>query len=470
MIIMGVFAVVSLLAVDVEPTDRNEIESGLRGAVVFEGETPPRHTVAERMAHHNVPGLSVTLIKDGEIAWTAGYGLLEADGAIAVDENTLFQAGSIAKPVTVLAAMRMAEAGLIDLDVDVSAYLKSYTLPEGAQTADNPVTLRHLLAHTSGVTPGGYSGYARSESIPSDVQILTGEEPANRSGLQVETAPGERHAYSGHAYTLAEVVLHDVTGRDFATMMADWIFTPLGLDSLTYDMPLPAGLHDRAARGHDGAGVQVDGGWRNHPEQAAAGLWATSQDLAGLLIALHDAYRGENRLLSQSGAQMIWGEERDNHSFGWIIRDEAFVAHGGSTWGYRGYVLINPQSGDGGVVLASGDNGGALAAEILRSASDRYGWSTFTPVERARFTPEDGVLAELAGRYEFEAGWAVVIEHSTAHDQLVLVFPNCDRYALAATGPDDFIHPPTAVDVSFQDSDSGPTIHLYGQTGVRAQS
>lgn len=466
---IGFVAFSGLLAMGAGPAGMSEVGAGLRGAVVFEGEAPERYTVSERMAYYNIPGLSVTLIENGEVAWTSGYGSLEAGGATAVDDMTLFQAGSIAKPVTVVAALRMAEAGLIDLDADVSTYLQRYTLPEGAQTADNPVTLRHLLAHTSGITPGGYNGYAQGEAIPSDAQILTGEAPANRDALQVETAPGERLAYSGHGYTLAEVVLQDVTGQDFASLMEEWVFEPLGLDSLTYQMPLAEAQHGRTARGHDSAGVLVEGGWRNHPEQAAAGLWATSQDLAGLLIALHDAHQGAHPLLSQPGAQMLWGEARDEHSFGWIIRNEEFVAHGGSTWGYRGYVLISPQSGDGAVVLANGDNGGLLAAEIMRSASDHYGWSTFTPVEFSRFSPEEGSLARLAGRYAFEAGWAVDIESSAQDDQLVLVFPNGDRYELAPTGPDAFVHPPTAVEVGFEPGEAGPLIRLYGQTGARAQ-
>lgn len=469
MSVIGFFAAANLLALDAEAAGKSEIEAGLRGAVVFTGEPLQRYALAERLAHYNIPGLSLTIIEDGEIAWTAGYGRLEANGAAAVDSETLFQAGSIAKPVTALAAMRMAEAGLIDLDADVSTYLRRYTLPEGAQTAENPVTLRHLLAHTSGITPGGYSGYVQGEAMPSDVQTLTGEAPANREGLQVETAPGEGLAYSGHGYTLAEIVLQDVTGQDFAALMEDWVFEPLGLDSLSYAMPLPVGHHDQTARGHDPAGAPVEGGWRNHPEQAAAGLWATSYDLAGFLIALHDAYQGKNPILSPTWIEMFWGEEREGHSFGWIIRNQDFLAHGGGTLGYRAYMLISPQSGDGAVVLTNGDNGGSLAAEILRSASDYYGWSTFTPVEHARHTPEDGALADLAGRYEFDAGWAVVIEHAAKADQLVLVFPNGDRYELAATGPHDFIHPPTAVDVSFDEEEETPTIRLYGQTGLRAE-
>ena len=169
MIIIGFFAVAGLLASVAEPDGKIEIETGLRGAVVFEGETQQRYDLAERMAHYNTPGLSLTFIEDGAIAWTAGYGLLEAGGAKAVDTATLFQAGSIAKPVTAFAALRMAEDGLIDLDGDVSTYLERYTLPEGAQTAENPVTLRHLLAHTAGITPGGYAGYVQGETLPSDV-------------------------------------------------------------------------------------------------------------------------------------------------------------------------------------------------------------------------------------------------------------------------------------------------------------
>ena len=475
MITIGFFAVAGLLATVAEPDSKGEIENGLRGAVVFEGETQQRYGLTERMTHYNTPGLSLTLIEDGEIAWTAGYGLLEAGSSKAVDTSTLFQAGSIAKPVTALAALRMAEAGLIDLDVDVSTYLERYTLPEGAQTEETPVTLRHLLTHTAGITPGGYAGYAQREALPTDVQILTGEAPANRDGLQVDTAPGERLAYSGHGYTLAELALQQVGDTEFAALMDAWVFEPLGLDNLSYAMPLPSEQHARTARGHGTAGAQVEGGWRNHPEQAAAGLWATSQDLAKLLIALHEAYHHKNHdenhdknpVLSQPGMQMFWGEEREEHTFGWVIRNEDFLMHGGSTVGYRATVLISPQTGDGAVVLTNSDNGGGLVAEILRSASDYYGWSTFTPVVHARFTPKDGVIEKLAGRYAFDAGWVVTIEHDAQADQLTVVFPNGDRYDLAATGPGAFIHPPTAVTVSFSEDAGRSTLDLYGQTAVR---
>ena len=471
MIVIGFFAVAGLLASVAEPDGRSEIENGLRGAVVFEGETQQRYDLAERMAHYNTPGLSLTLIEDGEIAWTAGYGLLEADGKEAVDADTLFQAGSIAKPVAAFSALRMAEAGLIDLDVDVSTYLERYTLPDGAQTAENPVTLRHLLAHTAGITPGGYAGYAQGEALPSDVQILTGEAPANREGLQIDTAPGERLAYSGHGYTLAELVLQEVSGQAFAPLMDAWVFEPLKLEGLSFAMPLPSEQQGFTARGHDTAGAQVEGGWRNHPEQAAAGLWATSQDLAKLLIALHEAYHHKNHdknpVLSQPGMQMFWGEEREEHTFGWVIRNEDFLMHGGSTVGYRATVLISPQTGDGAVVLTNSDNGGGLVAEVLRSASDYYGWSTFTPVVHTRFTPEDGVIAKRAGRYAFDAGWVVTIEHDAQADQLTVVFPNGDRYDLAATGPGAFIHPPTGVTVSFSEDAGRSTLELYGQTAIR---
>ena len=285
--------------------------------------------------------------------------------------------------------------------------------------------------------------------------------------MQVGAAPGERLAYSGHGYTLAELVLQEVSGQGFAPLMDAWVFEPLGLEGLSFAMPLPSEQHGLTARGHDMAGARVEGGWRNHPEQAAAGLWATSQDLAKLLIALHEAYQDENAILSQPVMQMFWGEEREEHTFGWVIRNEDFLMHGGSTAGYRASVLINPQTGDGAVVLTNSDNGGGLAAEILRSASDHYGWSTFTPLVHTRFTPEHGVPAGLAGRYAFNAGWAITIEHDAQADQLTVVFPNGDRYELAATGPGAFIHPPTGVSVSFSEDAGRSTLELYGQTGVR---
>ena len=132
---------------------RVAFEQGVMPGVVFEGETQPQ-PLSARMEAQQVPGLAVAVVRAGRLDWSAVYGLRAADKP-AVSCRTLFQAGSLAKPVTVLAALRLADAGRLDWDRDVDGLLRTVHLPAGKQSAEHPVTLRHLFAHTAGITPGG---------------------------------------------------------------------------------------------------------------------------------------------------------------------------------------------------------------------------------------------------------------------------------------------------------------------------
>jgi CubicO group peptidase (beta-lactamase class C family) len=77
-------------------------------------------TIADRMAYHNVPGVSIAVIDDFEIEWAKGYGVLELGGSEPVTSETLFQAASISKPVTAVGALHYVEEGFLDLDGNVN--------------------------------------------------------------------------------------------------------------------------------------------------------------------------------------------------------------------------------------------------------------------------------------------------------------------------------------------------------------
>jgi len=116
-------------------------------------------SVESRMRDLKVPGLSLAVIDDYEIACTASYGRLEVGSKEPVTDGTLFQTASIGKPVTALAALHQVGLGSIDLDEDVTSYLTSWALPENDYTRSQPVTLRRLLSHTAGTTVSGFLGY-----------------------------------------------------------------------------------------------------------------------------------------------------------------------------------------------------------------------------------------------------------------------------------------------------------------------
>ena len=101
------------------------------------------------MAHQHVPGLSLACIHNGTVVWTQALGVARVGGEPVTPES-LFQASSVGMPVTALAVLRLVEQGKLNLDVDVSHYLRSWKLPNNRFTEEKRVTLRELLSHTAG--------------------------------------------------------------------------------------------------------------------------------------------------------------------------------------------------------------------------------------------------------------------------------------------------------------------------------
>ncbi len=166
------------------------IENSLMPPVVLEGVPAVRWTLAERMLNYHTPGVSVAVMRGGRIAWAKAYGVLEYGKSVRVNTDTLFQAASISKSVTAMAALRMVEQGAFSLDEDVNLKLKSWKIPEDQFTGTEKVTVRRLLSHTAGLTVHGFRGYAEGEAVPSVVQVLEGVKPANSQPVRVDVIPG----------------------------------------------------------------------------------------------------------------------------------------------------------------------------------------------------------------------------------------------------------------------------------------
>ena len=107
-------------------------------------ETYKKASLTERLKHYKTPGVSIAIINNGEVEWAQGFGIKEWGKEEVVDENTLFQAGSVSKPVFALGVMRLKEKGLIDLDTDVNTYLSSWKIPSNEDWQPK-ITLRQLV-------------------------------------------------------------------------------------------------------------------------------------------------------------------------------------------------------------------------------------------------------------------------------------------------------------------------------------
>ena len=450
---------------------KQQVEHGMLPRVVFVGESQAI-SIESRMVHYKTPALSVAVIRRGKLDWSAAWGQLQIDGVDAGCDS-LFQAGSLAKPATLFAALRMQQQGEIDFDADVQTYLTSYHLPAGRQTDANPITFRNLLSHTSGITPGGYAGYAQGQPIPDDLQTVRAQAPSNSRIVEVRDVPNTAVRYSGGGYTVVEIALQDRLKKPFEQIMRTWLIAPVGMRQADFTQPAPASSLEHTARGHLADGGEVPGGWHNHPEQAAAGLWATASDLAVLLLEVRKGYLGRSKVFTQASIRELLAKPVEGHVYGFRLigeGDQVFITHYGGTVGYRAGMTLNLKTGDGAVFLTNSDNGSELGAEFLGAVSRVHDWPAFGEAQVTRAIQPVDVLQSLTGRYQFKDGPAVSVVYENA--ALTLVFPNGDRYAMTPiTGaPREFIHPETAVRASFGGESTDLRMQLYGETGQREAS
>jgi CubicO group peptidase (beta-lactamase class C family) len=190
--------------------------------VKYAPDKPPLElTLQQFIKKYNIPGISVAVIDNYKVVWAKGFGVAVAGGTEPVTTTTLFQAGSISKPVATAGALWLVEHGKLSLDEDVNKKLKTWKVPENQFTATEKVTLRRLMTHTAGLTVHGFPGYAVGEPLPRLVQIFNGEKPANTEAIRVDFVPGSKRRYSGGGVTIEQQLMIDVTGQPFPEIHAE---------------------------------------------------------------------------------------------------------------------------------------------------------------------------------------------------------------------------------------------------------
>jgi CubicO group peptidase (beta-lactamase class C family) len=404
--------------------------------VLVKGESVASSKLSDRMAELHVPGVSIAVIHAGKLEWARGFGVVRVGGP-PVTPETLFQAASISKPVTTLAVLHLVHEGKLSLDTDVNQYLTRWKLPPSEFTKQSNVTLRELLTHSAGVTVHGFAGYPANAQLPSLVQVLNGEAPANNPPIRVDMVPGTRLRYSGGGFEILQEVLNDVTSTPFAKMMHDLVLQPLGMQHSTYEQPLPGKLLAHAATPYRDDGTPVDGGPHVYPEQAAAGLWTTPSDLARLAIGVQRALSGTSAIVLPLGtAHAMLAPMYNQQAIGFSVGGSTarkYFTHGGSNAGYR-CLLVSYQDGDGVVIMTNGDNGSEIASEILRTIAREYQWPDFAPPERTLNAMEPSSFDRYVGAYRLKSGDTVTFWRDDTHlesrisgQRAVEIFPTSEH-------------------------------------------
>jgi len=374
------------------------------------------------------PAVSLAYAQDEDIV-TAGW---EAT------PDTLFQAASISKAVTAVLALCLAADGKLSLDDDIANAIHTWSLPPLATTSGEwrpRITLRQLLCHGAGLSGQGFPGYRRDEPVPSLLDILDGRPPANTDPIRSVGIPGLAAAYSGGGYAVIQQLIEDVAERPFGDLAAERIFAPLGMDSATFEQPIPPELEPRVAPGFS-AGNPVEGGWHVYPELAAAGLWCTPTDLVRFARGMQRAFDGERgALIPQWLAAEMVTPQMPRWGLGVSLYgppENPYFGHTGGNAGYRCEFVASAHRGPAAAVMTNADEGGLVVPALLNQLARRLGWSAL-----ARHGLAGETSIDFRGTYETASGSVIALEATatgamlTVGDQDPLPFDIVDQHTLA---------------------------------------
>jgi CubicO group peptidase (beta-lactamase class C family) len=300
---------------------------------------------------------------------------------------------------------------MLSLDENVNLSLTTWIVPENDFTSAQKVTLRRILSHSAGLTVHGFPGYDVDECVPTLVQVLDGEKPANTAPVRVDFVPGTQWRYSGGGVLVEQQLMIDVTGKPFPQLMREIVFDKLGMRDSSYEQPLPAALAGRAASGTYWNGNVVHGKWHVYPEMAAGGLWSTPSDLASFAIEMALSKQGKaNRVLSQpmtlemlkSHVERV-GEfalgdaaHPDRMGLGFFLGDVTrpdLFGHIGDDEGFQAMLIMDADAGQGAAIMANSQNGILIGDYLIENIAEEYRWMNYTPSDRPRLAAPAALIA-----------------------------------------------------------------------------
>ncbi|MGW4942100.1 serine hydrolase domain-containing protein [Actinoplanes sp. NPDC004185] len=344
-------------------------------------------TVPAQLAKWHIPGAAVSVVSAGRPLMAAGYGVTDLTSTRPVDPgNTAMELGSVAKVFTAVAVLQQVERGTLDLDTDVNRYLRRFAVAD--TYPGRPVTLAHLLTHTSGFQTFTV-GIAADEPVPAgDLEAWLAAHQPRRV-----RPPGLLPAYDNYGVALAGHLVELASGEDFAGYVDRHILRPLAMSGTSFAQPLPPRLETGRATGHRyRGGRQVVARARFGPlVPAGSGPVTTAADMArfaaaqfGTATSAPILSRAMLELLQRrrfavddrlSGMALIFEEHRHG--------SDRILLKDGTTTGFHGKLVVVPERGVALYVSYNGlgDAGGAhlAGAQLVSSFLDTFLPSTAAP-------------------------------------------------------------------------------------------
>jgi len=321
----------------------------------------------------STPGVAMAIVADAKLLWSRGFGVKDRTTSGPVDDDTVFEFGSVSKTVFAYVVMKACETGILQLDTPLTKYGAAQFVQ--GEPRLHLITPRHILSHTSGLPNW------RSKGDP----------------LAIQFTPGARWQYSGEGYNYLQSLLTHLTGRvdpnhcrtfeddlrvcatDFDAYMKANLFAPFGMTSSGY-------MHrDGMAQPHDDKGRFIPGRMTTAIEAArygaAGALHSTVKDYARFLIETidprpADAYRLSAASLQEMLRPQVSVTDTLSWGLGWVIEQHPgmgdIISHSGDNPGFKAMTAASARRGSAVVIVTNGDRGFEdVIRPLLRSAPMR---------------------------------------------------------------------------------------------------
>lgn len=359
------------------------------------------------MEAYDIPGANIALVKGGKTIWTKAYGYADLEAGRKMTTDTYLRLESISKSVTSWGIMKLVEQGKIELDSPVKQYIKSWSFPE-SEFSEEEITVRQLLSHSAGFPLGDFTKrYLPTLTIPSLKECLSAEAILVRE-------PGASFSYSNIGFNLLELLIEEVTGRDFSEYMEREILIPLGMNNTSYTWSEE--FNPAVPFGYDLTGEAVP--VYIYPEKGSGGLFATVEDVAIFVAAGTKGFGQNHEVLEPQSINLlytpmaeklgIYNYVFDSYGLGYYIENlsngNRAVSHGGQGAGWMTHIHFVPETGDGIVILTNSQRSWPFIAYIL---SDWAEWSGSFSVGMSRIIWAIYVLWAVIGLIWFVLLWRV---------------------------------------------------------------
>jgi len=382
--------------------------------------------VEAQMTRDGQPGLSVGIVYDQELIWASGFGFSNISRKVPATPATSYRIGSITKLFTNTAVLQLRDDGQLLLDDPITKHLPWFSIRNSFSDSP-PITIRHLLTHTSGLPREAAFPYWAEDSFPT-LEQLKETLPQQQAVLPAESEP----KYSNLAVSLAGEIVAVISGEDYADYVQRNILDPLGMNNTCVRSPDPN--HPQLATGYG----------RRMPDNSrvttplidcqgitpAGNMTSTVEDLARfVMLQFRDGPAGGQRILRGSTLREMQRVHCLDHDWqqGWGLgfrvmqsQGKTYIGHGGELKGYTTDLRVCPADKTAVIVCANANDGNPgkyvekgfqwIVPEILKAV---------TPVSKV--SAPDPAWQQYVGKYrDFWGDWQVLI----LDGGLVIIMPS----------------------------------------------